>query len=58
MKTKEDSIAFGSPGIEPRWTSSAKESDTEFNAFLDSTIQSIYEASTKKTAGEDSANVS
>src|SRR5438874_5360238 len=25
MNTPEDSVAFGAPGIEPRWTSSAKE---------------------------------
>src|SRR5258707_11156447 len=25
MNTPENSIAFGAPGIEPRWTSSAKE---------------------------------
>jgi fructose-bisphosphate aldolase, class I len=36
---------------------SVQQSDIEFNAFLDSTIQSIYEASTTKTAGKDSANV-
>ena len=35
---------------------SVQQSDAEFNALLDSTIQSIYEASTTKTAGRDSAN--
>ena len=35
---------------------SAQQSDAEFNDLLDSTIQSIYEASTAKTAGRDPAN--
>ncbi len=36
---------------------SVLQTDAEFDASLDSTIQSIYEASTIKTAGRDSANV-
>jgi len=35
---------------------SVQQSDVEFDAMLDSTIQSIYEASTTKTAGRDSAS--
>ncbi|HTV61243.1 MAG TPA: fructose bisphosphate aldolase [Verrucomicrobiae bacterium] len=35
---------------------SVQQSDAEFNALLDSTIQSIYEASTTMTACRDSAN--
>jgi len=35
---------------------SVQQSGVEFDAMLDSTIQSIYEASTTKTAGGDSAS--
>jgi len=35
---------------------SAQQSDAEFNDLLDSSIQSIYEASIAKTAGRDPAN--
>jgi fructose-bisphosphate aldolase, class I len=35
---------------------SVQQSDAAFNALLDSTIQSIYEASITKSAGSDSAN--
>ena len=35
---------------------SVQQSDAEFNALLDSTIQSIYEASITKTGGRDSTN--
>ncbi len=35
---------------------SVQQSDAEFNALLDSAIQSIYEASITKTAGRDSAS--